>query len=189
MALWPFSRKPATPPDSPYNAPPGSGVDDPPAAASAAGVSGAQGDGVRPEDDRRPHASLGLIVDRAGLARFFRDHLAEEGYRPVINEYGDVQFKSEGLIHVIELFDNDLGYARLLLPAILSVPEGREDEFRLIALAVTDVMKGVKCSFGSSMSLVVESFFATPHQFCDTLPRSLSALRSALSELDRMVGC
>lgn len=73
------------------------------------------------------------------------DRLAEEGFRPKVNDYGDIEFKVEGRCHFIDFDSNDPAYVRLLLPNFWSIDNATERHAAFEAASkASSRCKGVK---------------------------------------------
>jgi hypothetical protein len=83
----------------------------------------------------RPGADAGhlTVADcRDGYVRA----LAEEGYRPVVDERGYVTFKAEGLNYVLAVDERDLEFLNLVMPHIWPI-ESPEEWGRAVTAAAT----------------------------------------------------
>lgn len=116
-----------------------------------------------------------------------RDFLAEEGFRPCLDENGDVVFKFEGYVYLVECHEDDPAYVRVVLPAIYRIGEGEDERVRDIANAVANTIKAVKPIVGAQVSFVIEGFYSAPQHVCDVLVRCCSALKAAMAEFDRLI--
>lgn len=71
--------------------------------------------------------------------------LGDEGFRPTANTMGDIEFKCEGKLYILDFDDNDPGYMRLLLPHFWSIDDPRELHAAYIAASqACERCKGVK---------------------------------------------
>jgi hypothetical protein len=52
-------------------------------------------------------------VTNVDLKGIYLDFLSKEGYRPRINEDGDIDFKHEGTEYTVEIIEDDSQYFRL----------------------------------------------------------------------------
>jgi hypothetical protein len=116
-----------------------------------------------------------------------RDYLAEEGFRPCLDENGDVVFRFEGYVYLVECQEDDPAYVRVVLPAIYRIGEGEDERVREIANAVANTIKAVKPIVGAQVSFVIEGFYSAPQHVCDVLVRCCSALKAAMVEFDRLI--
>ena len=60
-------------------------------------------------------------------ARLAYNWLADEGYRPYIDEDGDVSFKAQGYYFYISVVDSDPDYLQLVMPGIKTIDMDAED--------------------------------------------------------------
>jgi hypothetical protein len=121
---------------------------------------------------------------KKGAERYF-DFLAEEGYRPKIDAYGDVAFKCEGGDYYIEIDEKDEVYFRLVYPGFWRIKSDEElAQVKETALAVTAEYKVVKIfpEGDTNTSASIELFCSPPQTFTAVFHRCLRALRSAVKE-------
>lgn len=71
-------------------------------------------------------------MDGSELAQRYAAYLDAEGFRPTIDEVGDVQFKFEGKTYVIDVDADDEAFFRVFVPCILHMDGDKE---RALALA------------------------------------------------------
>lgn len=117
-------------------------------------------------------------VSKTELQRMYTDYLTEEGYKPSIDEDGDVVFKREGRSYFISVSENDPEYFRVVLPNFWSI-ESEEERAKVLAAASWS-------NYRSKVSKVytvkdntwasVELFVKDPKDFKKLFARSMSAL-------------
>lgn len=124
------------------------------------------------QDTKQPSAA------KAELQRMYSDYLTEEGYKPSIDEDGDVVFKREGRSYFISVSEQDPEYFRVVLPNFWSI-ENEEERAKVLAAASWS-------NYRSKVSKVytvkdntwasVELFVKDPKDFKKVFARSMSAL-------------
>ncbi len=115
----------------------------------------------------------------SGLARTYLDFLVREGYRPRLDEDGDVVFKAEGLACFIDVSPTDPTYLRVVAPNVWSIDDEPE---RLRALRVANevqrdlkAVKVVLAPHGDTW-VVTEVFLDDADAFENTLMRCVRVL-------------
>lgn len=73
----------------------------------------------------------------SGLARQYHAMLTEEGFRPGIDDDGDVVFKFQGLTFFIDIHERDTQMCSIVLPRFWSIDD--DDELRRALQAANDV--------------------------------------------------
>jgi hypothetical protein len=115
----------------------------------------------------------------------YLDFLAEEGYRPSIDDNGDVAFKCEGRRYVIEIDENDEEYFCLAYPDFWSIESDEElSQVMEAAVAVTADSKVVKIYpvEDTDTWATIELFCSPPETFKTVFDRCLSALRAGVEK-------
>ncbi|GHU24074.1 hypothetical protein FACS1894164_09820 [Spirochaetia bacterium] len=121
---------------------------------------------------------------KSDLQNMYLNYLQEEGYRPNIDEDGDVHFKSEGDNYYIIVNDDDPEFFQLLYPNFWEIES--EDERIDVALAAsyatmqTKVAKIYLTDYDDT-SVSVEIYLNNPEDFKTMFPRMLSAIDTALN--------
>jgi hypothetical protein len=121
---------------------------------------------------------------KKGAERYL-DFLAEEGFRPRINENGDVAFKYEGGSYVIRIDENDEMYFCLVFPNFWRIESVEElSRVKEIALAVTAEYKVLKIIpvVDFNTSATVQLFCSPPETFKEVFYRCLRAICAAVKE-------
>jgi len=120
-------------------------------------------------------------MGRADLAQAYVDYLAEEGYRPTIDQDGDVVFKIEGYMYFISI-EEDEQFFRLIFPNFWPL-ESADERVRAerIALRVTQRMKVVKVlTTDHGVIATVEMFVSGPESVYPVFRRCVQAIRGAV---------
>lgn len=118
------------------------------------------------------------------LANLYKSFLEEEGYRPHIDEDGDVVFKEEGRTYYIDVDDSDEEFFRIVFPNFWEI-ESTEELARVIyaanyATMKTKVAKVYVRSDGQDTIASAELFFADREQFKPVFHRAMAAIRAAV---------
>lgn len=115
-------------------------------------------------------------------AELYRDFLAQEGFRPEIDDDGDIRFKVEGKLMLI-LLDDDETFFRLACPGIWSIDDERERAQVLQTAA--DVTMEVRVAkvfpVQDDTWAAIEMFVFPPAAVLAVLPRSIAALQYAVA--------
>lgn len=114
------------------------------------------------------------------IQALYMETLAEEGYRPKLDEDGDIVFKSEGRTLYIRMYPDDPEYMQLVLPNFWKIESETEREMALLAAnhatRVTKVAKVFVTKANTCAS--IEMFLPEPALFGKILNRSVVALRN-----------
>jgi len=125
-------------------------------------------------------------MDKKARAKLYMDYLTAEGYRPYVDEDGDVIFKSEGLTYIIIIDANDEEYFRLVLPNFWGIESGEELVRALYAAnhatQTTKVAKVYVRSDGKNTWAAIEMFIRPPENFKLVFSRAMSALKTAVDD-------
>ncbi len=127
----------------------------------------------------------------ADLQAMYMAYLTKEGYRPTVDDDGDVVFKSEGRTYFIDVEADDPGYFRIALPNIWAIESPEERQQVLAACDHSNATaKVAKCYIVRDQVWVgIEVFLANPDDFGHIFARSLSAVNTGTSLFaDRMQG-
>lgn len=127
------------------------------------------------------------------LQRMYVNYLKEEGYKPEIDQDGDVVFKHEGKTYVITIDERDPQFFRLVLPNIWSRDIDTVDAELLfvmaaaqVATAVTKVAK-VHVVGNKSVWVSIELFVMRPEDFQGVFYRLLSAMDAAKQQFSMVM--
>lgn len=115
-----------------------------------------------------------------------KEYLSEEGYRPQLDEDGDISFKSEGKYYIIQGYQNDAEFIRLIAPNLWEIDDPATLEQAYIqANKVTCDIKSAKVFVNRDETNVwasIELFMPDSEVFIAVFPRCLSALDGAVSK-------
>ena len=116
------------------------------------------------------------------LAAIYVEFLEREGYRPTIDDAGDVLFKCEGRCYYLMVDDDDPIYFRLLFPNFWSIDGPLEHQRALLSAAeVTAEIKVAKIYvLGDDTQAAAEMFLAAPDDLPRVFDRALRALQGAV---------
>ena len=106
------------------------------------------------------------------LVEIYEDLLAEEGFRPEVDGFGNVVFKFEGMTIFITVDETDPGYFRLVLPNFWQIENPDDHAIELEAInQVNMTMKAAKAVMvrfpdgSENISAAVETFLDNPDTF------------------------
>jgi hypothetical protein len=112
------------------------------------------------------------------IQALYMETLAEEGFRPKIDDDGDIVFKAEGRTLYIRLYPDDTEYLQLVLPNFWKIESDEERVCATIAAnhatRVTKVAKVFVTKNNTCAS--IEMFLPVPELFVKILSRSVAAL-------------
>lgn len=120
-------------------------------------------------------------MTKSERAAVIESSLREDGFRPEVDNDGDVEFKCEGKWYAaIPDDDDDLYYVLVYHSGWEFEDEAEHSKAERACVEVANGIKAVKMSVGTrSVSISIETFQATPQAFADVLPRCLSAIQAA----------
>jgi hypothetical protein len=120
-------------------------------------------------------------MTRAERAQTYFDFLAEEGFRPTLDEDGDVVFKVEGYMYYVSI-EEDEQFFRLIFPNFWPLENRAERErAERAALAVTSHLKVVKVlPTERGVLATVEMFCAPPESVLPVFHRAIQAIQGAV---------
>ena len=121
-------------------------------------------------------------MSKADRVRVFCDFLKDEGYRPEVDEDGDIVFKSEGNTYLIILEENDEEYFRLVFPTFWSIEssEERKKVERAALKATADTKVAKVFPVRDDTWAAVELFASSLDDIKSVFSRSMSALQVAV---------
>lgn len=119
----------------------------------------------------------------SGPAEIYMDFLAAEGYRPTIDNDGDVVFKVEGGLYFIDVDTDDASYFRVVYPNFWSI-ENAEEKAKAFAAAnhataTTKVAKVYVRPDETDTIAAAEIYIDPPEQFKAVFSRCVSSLQYA----------
>ena len=121
------------------------------------------------------------------LRQSLKDYLYVEGYRPSINNDGEVMFHFEGKICYIQTAAADSEYVRLVIVNFRSI-SSEEDRLRVTAAAqeATGGTKVIKIfTVDGDTWCTAELLLPEPEQLTEIISRTLSAIRAALRTFEK----
>jgi len=124
--------------------------------------------------------------------QLFNEQLAEEGYRPHIDEDGDIVFRSQGKTYVVSVDPADAQFFRLGAYCLYTLSgEAAANKAHRIGHELAMRFKGTKALIVEDqvVHVVLESVLVEPEHFATVLERLLAIAREAvpwlLAELHR----
>jgi hypothetical protein len=117
------------------------------------------------------------------LQKMYQEFLSDEGYKPEIDEDGDVRFKREGKTYFINVEASDPECFRVVLANIWPIES--EDERKQVMVAMDHCNAQAKVAKAymvkDNVWVAIETFIAKPEDFKAIFQRSLSALDHGVS--------
>lgn len=115
-------------------------------------------------------------------AEAYIEFLQAEGYRPELDDAGDIVFKCEGRYYCVTVDEDDPLYFRLVFPNFWSIDSEPERHWARVAAAeVTAEFKVVKLySQHDEMQAATELFLARSGDFQLLFERCITALQGAV---------
>ncbi|MGI9213974.1 MAG: hypothetical protein ACR2HF_16015 [Methylococcaceae bacterium] len=114
------------------------------------------------------------------------EFLIEQGYRPNLEDDGDISFKSEGKYYVVGSTEGDETYVRLIAPNIWSLDSETERELAIQhANKLTSQFKVAKVfsvNDDKNIYATIELFLPDPQAFIRVFDRSMNVLNAAVRE-------
>ncbi|HOZ41042.1 MAG TPA: hypothetical protein PLL25_09575 [Flavobacteriales bacterium] len=127
-------------------------------------------------------AQKGEGPSKKDLQKTYLEHLNGEGFRPVLDKDGDVEFKYEGKTYFLSVTPDDPVFFRLILPNIWPIES--EPERTQVHIAVYHVNAEAKVAKAyiaqEDVWLAIECFLPEAGDFKAIFPRSLEALDGAV---------
>ncbi|MEN8220285.1 MAG: hypothetical protein ABFS56_28825 [Pseudomonadota bacterium] len=122
-----------------------------------------------------------MLMAEDSLQKRYISYLIEEGYKPTMDEYGDVEFKYEGEQYIILVSENDPEFFRIVLPNIWFIESKKERQKALVAAdyATAEIKVAKVLVVGDQVWVSLELFISKPEQFKGIFKRSMSALQAA----------
>jgi hypothetical protein len=112
------------------------------------------------------------------LQKMYQEFLVDEGYKPEVDEDGDVRFKREGKTYFINVEAEDPECFRLVLANIWPIESEEERGQALVAMDHCNAQAKVAKAYmvKDNVWVAIETFIAKPEDFKAIFKRSLSAL-------------
>lgn len=120
---------------------------------------------------------------REELQKLYTDSLAAEGYRPELDDDGDVRFRHEGSSYFIEVREDDPMFFRVVMPNFWDI-ESPKERARIIEAAnitCSDVKVAKVFIVRNDTWCAVELFLPSQEHFVPILQRCLLAIRAAVN--------
>ena len=121
-------------------------------------------------------------MSREEFQRMYSDFLRDEGYKPVVDDDGDVRFKYEGKTYFIQVSENDPQYFRIAFANFW--PIENEKELGQAFVAANDSNMKSKVSkvliIRENVWVSLEIFVGHPDDFKQVFSRSMSALNNGV---------
>lgn len=122
-------------------------------------------------------------VTRSELQGIYKDYLAEEGFKPDLDDDGDVKFKREGKTYFIQINEQDPEFFRIVFPNFWKIEDEGE---RLKAFRAAEwANRKTKCCkvfmMQNNMWASIEAFLPKPDDFKPIFMRCLSAMETGVS--------
>jgi len=142
-----------------------------------------------------PGAGTGQETKRPAMSKpkraaLVRDFLAEKGYKPTIDNDGDVRFQYQGLNLYVGIDDDDDEYYQVVVPNFWSLDTAAE-KLRAPS-ANTEVTRRVKAvkvwTVRGDTWCAVEAFYASAHDFLAVLERSIRTCYGGVMEFAKAIG-
>lgn len=126
-------------------------------------------------------ASAEESMSKKELQTLYSDYLDKEGFRPEIDEDGDVVFKREGWVYFINVSEDDTNFFSVVLPNIWPI-ESEEERAKVLAAAdhangkakVTKVF-----TMNDNVWVATELYVAKPEDFKGVFQRAVSSIETA----------
>lgn len=117
-------------------------------------------------------------MEPTAIARKYHEFLSEEGYRPKIDDQGDVIFKIEGKFYFIQTYEHDELYFRICYPNFLRLESGADIQKALNSANIAN--QKIKASrltlFDNFGTADVGILLAHPDDFKHVFNRGISAI-------------
>ena len=120
-------------------------------------------------------------ITKPALQQMYVDYLTAEGFKPIVDVDGDIEFKMEGLTYFIGVNEKDPQFFRIVLANIWPIENDEEREKVLAAANEASANTKVAKVFTvkKNVWVSIELFVGTPDEFKPIFKRSCSALSSA----------
>lgn len=135
-------------------------------------------------------ASAQLKASEKSFLNRVKTYIADEGYRPEIDEDEDVIFKKEGTIYWVRVREEDGGYFYVTFNhASVNCEDARLSAVRKAANEVTKDYKVGKAYYNETneeVRLTIEGFYKTAGDFTHFFPRYISILDNMDEDLKEL---
>lgn len=121
--------------------------------------------------------------DKEALQRLYSEFLSDEGYRPDIDNDGDIRFKKEGRTYYIIVDNKDLQFFRIVLPSYWKIESDEERARVLVAIDVANSSSKVAKTYtvGDQVWSAIEILVAQPEDFKPVFERAIVLLDNAMT--------
>jgi hypothetical protein len=120
---------------------------------------------------------------REELQKLYTDALTAEGYRPELDDDGDVRFRHEGSSYFIEVREDDPMFFRVVMPNFWDI-ESPKERARIVEAAnatCSDIKIAKVFIVRNDTWCAVELFLPGQEHFIPILQRCLLAIRAAVN--------
>ncbi|AWI08499.1 T3SS (YopN, CesT) and YbjN peptide-binding chaperone 1 [Ereboglobus luteus] len=120
---------------------------------------------------------------REELQKLYMDALEQQGYRPELDQDGDVRFRHEGNSYFIEVREDDPMFFRVVMPNFWDI-ESPKERARIIEAAnitCSDIKVAKVFIVRNDTWCAVELFLPEQELFAPILQRCLIAIRAAVN--------
>ena len=120
---------------------------------------------------------------REELQKYYLDVLETEGYRPELDQDGDVRFRHEGNSYFIEVREDDPMFFRVVMPNFWDIesPAERKRIIEAANAACNEIKVSKVFIVRNDTWCAVELFLPSQEDFAPLLQRCLLAIRAAVN--------
>ncbi len=120
----------------------------------------------------------GKSLGKKDLQKMYSSYLTDQGYRPEVDDDGDIRFMSEGKTYFIAVDEEDTECFRLVLANIWEIESEEERQRVYVAMDHCNATAKVAKAYmvRDNVWVGIESFIAEPKDFELIFKRSMSAL-------------
>lgn len=126
-------------------------------------------------------------VSETDLQQLYTEFLTEEGYRPEVDEDGDVRFKREGRLYFINVAEDDPEFFTVVLANIWPIESETERSLVRAAADVSNAKSKVSKVFtiNDDVWVSIELFVEHPGDFRGVFERAMSGIDNGVAEFVR----
>jgi len=123
-------------------------------------------------------------VSETELQRLYTEYLTEEGYRPEVDEDGDVRFKREGRLYFINVAEDDPEFFTVVLANIWPIESETERSLVRAAADASNAKSKVSKVFtiNDDVWVSIELFVEHPEDFKGVFERAMSGIDNGVAE-------
>ncbi|MCW7752654.1 hypothetical protein OOT00_01485 [Desulfobotulus sp. H1] len=132
-------------------------------------------------------AAMAESLNKEALQNLYMEYLKGEGYRPEVDEDGDVMFRREGKIYFLFVTEDDSDFFRLVLPNIWPI-ESIEENLQVLAAAdFSNALSKVSKVYtvNDDVWVSIEMFLPSQKDFSQIFRRSMEALDNGVANFVR----